>query len=194
MRIIAGSARGVPLSAPPGLSTRPTADRVKEGLFSAIMPYLPGARVLDMFAGSGQLALEALSRGAASAVACDRDPRACAVIRRNAEKCRLDDPGRLTVLRSSFDRLHLLLPSATWFDLVFIDPPYGTGLAVSALVYLRQRGLLTPGALVAVESDAKDAPAAQGYALQRTYRYGDIAVTLLRRDDSAVEPFPGRSG
>lgn len=184
----------MPLFAPPGLSTRPTTDRVKEGLFSAIMPYLSGARVLDMFAGSGQLALEALSRGAASAVACDRDPKACDVIRRNAQKCRLDDPVRLTILRSSFDRLHLLLPSGTGFDIVFIDPPYGTGLDVSALVYLRKHGLLAPGALAAVESNAKDTPSAPGYTLQRTYRYGDIAVTLLRLDDSVEEPISDQNG
>lgn len=180
MRIISGSARGVRLEAPHDLSTRPTGDRVKEGLFSALMPFVPGARVLDMFAGSGQLALEALSRGAAFAVTSDHDARACKVISQNAARCRLDGSDSLKVLRSAFDRVHLYLPADTRFDLVFIDPPYRTDLAAAALLYLQAQNLLSEGALVAVECGAGPLPDPKGYALHREYRYGGTAVRLYR--------------
>ncbi len=153
MRIISGSARGKKLGTFAGTSIRPTADRVREALFSILLSRLgslEGLQVLDLFAGTGALALEALSRGAADAVLIEPNARACALIRRNADRCGLSD--HLTLLRGSAPSLLSRLTDHKSFDLIFLDPPYGRGLLLPALIAICEQGLLAPEGLICVEA------------------------------------------
>lgn len=158
MRIIAGAARGTQLFAPKGQDTRPTQDRVKESLFNILRAEVEGATVLDLFAGSGALALEALSRGAAKAALVDRDREAMACIRRNVEKLRFED--RTELLFCDWTQaLPKLRQSGYRFDLVFLDPPYKMTEAGEICQRLYAEGLLKPDALTVVEHRAGAAPA-----------------------------------
>ena len=148
MRIITGSARGVRLETLPGDLTRPTSERAKEAIFSMLPLDLEGRRVLDLFAGSGQLGLEALSRGAAFAVFVDRAKEAAAVVSRNAVKTRLADRVSVTV---SDAQSFLSACREAPFHLVFLDPPYAAGLLPPVLKKLAVSGLLAPGAIVVAE-------------------------------------------
>ena len=171
MRIITGRARGARLKTPKGLLTRPTSDRVKESLFSILGGRVVGRRVLDLFAGTGSLGLEALSRGAASAVFVDRATEH--VLRENAEHTRLDEAAR--ILRGDvFSVLSRLAAESAVFDLVFCDPPYHKGLWERALTALDASPVLSEGALVIVESgeDEKDIPSLSRLSLVREERYG----------------------
>lgn len=191
MRIIAGEYRGRRLEAPKGQGTRPTTDRVRESLMSAIHSArggFEGARVLDAFAGSGALALEALSRGAATAVLCERDREAASVIERNLRAVGL---GRDEARLSRGDALKR--PPAPLaghpFDLVFLDPPYATAPAdVMAFVgRLDQVGDLAGDVIISYEHDGADdevvsALAAEGgWAIASHRRFGDTAIDLLER-------------
>jgi len=148
MRIITGTARGMKLKAPAGLSTRPTADRIKESLFNILGYRVEGRQVLDAFAGTGNLGLEALSRGAASAVFVDK--ATAALIKENAEHTHLAE--RAEILRGDvFAALNRLERSGRQFSLVFCDPPYRQGLWERLLTVLDQGELLTKDALVIVE-------------------------------------------
>ena len=120
MRVITGKARGIVLKTPDGMLTRPTADRVKEALFSIIQFDIPAANVLDLFAGTGQLGIEALSRGAKSAVFVDERDDACKLVRENLKRTKLDNQGK--VVRS--DYLAFLKTTKETFDIIFLDPPY----------------------------------------------------------------------
>ena len=171
MRIITGRARGARLKTPKGLLTRPTSDRVKESLFSILGGRVVGRRVLDLFAGTGSLGLEALSRGAASAVFVDRATEH--VLRENAEHTRLNETAR--ILRGDvFSALSRLAAESAVFDLVFCDPPYHKGLWERALTALDASPVLSEGALVIVESgeDEKDIPSLSRLSLVREERYG----------------------
>ena len=171
MRIITGRARGARLKTPKGLLTRPTSDRVKESLFSILGGRVVGRRVLDLFAGTGSLGLEALSRGAASAVFVDRATEN--VLRENAEHTRLDETAR--ILRGDvFSVLSRLAAEGAVFDLVFCDPPYHKGLWERALTALDAAPVLSEGALVIVESgeDEKELPSLTRLSLVREERYG----------------------
>ena len=171
MRIITGRARGARLKTPKGLLTRPTSDRVKESLFSILGGRVAGRRVLDLFAGTGSLGLEALSRGAASAVFVDRATEA--VLRENAEHTRLGETAR--ILRGDvFSALARLAAEGAVFDLVFCDPPYHKGLWERALTALDASPVLSEGALVIVESgeDEKEIPPLSRLSLVREERYG----------------------
>lgn len=150
MRIITGSARGVKLETLEGDATRPTTERVKEALFSMLQFDLEGREVLDLFAGSGQLGLEALSRGAAGAVFVDESRKAADVVLANAKKARLSDRCRVTAMDyKSYLRGRL----ARTFDIVFLDPPYASGFLADALRVLSKGELLSHGALIACECD-----------------------------------------
>jgi 16S rRNA (guanine966-N2)-methyltransferase len=181
MRVITGTARGRRLRELPGLETRPTADRVKEGLFSAIQFEIEGRRVLDLFAGTGQLGIEALSRGAVSAVFVDRRPDAAALIRENLKLTGLFDRGNVR----AGDSMEYLKCTREKFDLIFLDPPYEAGLLEPALAHIARYDLLTPGGIITAESPAdRRLPAlAAPYAISRTYRYGKIGLTIYRRSD-----------
>lgn len=176
MRIITGKAKGCRLETLSGLDTRPTVERVKEGMFSAISFEIEGRRVLDLFAGSGQMGLEALSRGAASCVFVDRSREAAQVVRRNLTATRLADTA--TVL--TMDAIAYLQQCRERFDLVFLDPPYDAGLYVPCLEALAS--IITSGGVVMCESDRQtELPDEIGaLSLERSYRYGRVAVRLYR--------------
>lgn len=175
-RIVAGEARGRRLAVPDG--ARPTGDRAREGLFSSLVSLvdLDGARVLDLYAGTGALGLEALSRGAASAVLVDHDGGAAGVLRRNVEAVGL--PGA-EVVHAPVDRWlagHAQVPS---FDVVFLDPPY----AQTALPWDALLPLLAEEAVVVVERSARDAPLVWPHGIEglRSRRYGEAMISIGAR-------------
>jgi 16S rRNA (guanine966-N2)-methyltransferase len=181
VRIIAGSARGRPLRAPAGKGTRPTSDRTREALFSAVealLGGLGGRRVLDLYAGSGAVGLEALSRGAAEVLLVERDAGAVGVIRRNIEAVGL--PGA-TVVGTAAERL-VAEAAPTAYDLVFADAPYADdpGPTLSALV---AHGWLAPGGVLVVERSTRDAPWRwpDGVTALRDKRYGEATLWYGRR-------------
>lgn len=182
MRIIAGSARRRVLETLPGDDvTRPTGERVKEGLFSAIQFELEGRRVLDLFCGSGQLALEALSRGAESAVMIDDNVGAVEVIKNNAKNTGLMKQCRISRMDYS-EYLKSASAKGEKFDLVFLDPPYAKDVKDEVLKKVSRAGILAPGAIVVCESDvdrfAED-EAVYGLSFRRKYRYGRVFITML---------------
>lgn len=192
-RVIAGRARGRRLEVPPGAGTRPTSDRAREALFSVLGPRVPGAAVADLFAGSGGLGIEALSRGAARAVFVERDPRAAAVVRANLERTGL--AGAAIVVRGDAGAF-CARPRGRPFDLVLVDPPYARPLAGvwSLLTVLRDAGGLTPDATVVVERDRRDVPLTRGppawLALDHPRSYGDTVLLVMRRPTDGTEPAP----
>ncbi len=176
MRIIAGKWRGRPLEAPPGLVTRPTADRVRETLFSMLASRLGSfedLRVADLFAGSGALGLEALSRGAASATFVENDPKAAAVLRRNAERL----GASVQVIASSA----LALPRSDPFDLIFADPPYAPGSGTSVVDTVIREGWLAPGGWMSVETSRNDSLDPGELTIEAVRDIGRARLTLLRR-------------
>jgi len=188
MRIVAGRFKGLKLTAPKGRDTRPTADKVKEALFSMLesVPFdLTGARVLDFFAGSGALSLEALSRGAASAVLADRDREALAAVKRNLEALPAGEV-ETSVIRAQWPRGFQLLPPDRPFDLFLLDPPYDqVRLPLVLLAEVNDRGLAAPGA-VAVWEQAPETLAAwtetdaAPWRVLKTRAWGGQAVAFLQ--------------
>lgn len=177
MRIIAGRCRGLKLTSLEGLATRPTADRVKEAVFSSIAAAVPGAQVLDLFAGSGALGLEALSRGADRAVFVDDSAPAMAVVRQNVQRARMEASSQL--VRSDW-RAFARAYTGEGFDLVFLDPPYKLWGTADLLDVVHTRGLLAPGGLAVAESDSACLPRAAGLRLEKHKTYGKTAITLWR--------------
>lgn len=190
MRIITGSARGTRLSTLAGDNTRPTAERVKEAVFSMLQS-VRSLRVLDLYAGSGQLALEALSRGATSAVLCDSSRAAVGVIRSNAEKTHLQEACDVRCMDALL-LLSRLSSEKKSFDLVFLDPPYAAGALPKVLTALSSGGLLEAGARIVCESAAEgdvfggDAELSQRFEVLRVARYGAAVVTLLSPKGGAL--------
>lgn len=181
MRIIGGLARGRTLVAPPGARTRPTQDYVRESLFNIIQRDVEGARVLDLFAGTGALSLEALSRGAKSAVLIDLDRAACAAIRRNIASVKPDGECRLiqSDYRAAMEKLRREGQS---FDLVFIDPPYKMENTGEMCAELYDKGLLAGSFLLAVEHRRGCAPMLDARFEAFDQRsYGDTQITFARR-------------
>lgn len=177
MRIIAGIWRGCPIEAPLGLTTRPTADRVRETLFSMLASRLGSfedLRVADLFAGSGALGLEALSRGAASAIFVESDTKAVATIRENA--ARLGAKDRVRVLGSSA----LALPRSDPFDLIFADPPYASGSGTAVVQAVEQAGWLAPGGWMSVETSRGDELDCGTFAIDATREIGRAKLWLVR--------------
>jgi 16S rRNA (guanine966-N2)-methyltransferase len=174
LRIVAGAWGGRRLQAPPGRATRPTGDRVREALFSILGPRVDGARVLDLFAGSGALGLEALSRGAAAATFVDTAPAAIAAVRANAEAL-----GAVADVQRGDARAYLRTASARHrqYDLVFLDPPYRMAGRLGSELSAALPAVLAPGALVVVESDRR-APLALDLPLEDERRYGDTLIRL----------------
>jgi 16S rRNA (guanine966-N2)-methyltransferase len=191
MRVIAGELGGRRLHAPHGERTRPTSDRVREALFMALGS-LEGFRVVDLYAGSGALAIEALSRGAAWADLVERDNRARQAIARNLEELGLGARAKVWPLRlpAGLARLAPVLASA---DVVFADPPYGGADARAVLAGLGEADVLRPGTRVVLEAHAKDAvPERQGtLARERERRYGETAVHVYRAGGESPPPEPG---
>ena len=176
MRVITGTARGRKLLEPRDMSVRPTTDMVKEAIFSIVQFDVPGRRVLDLFAGTGQLGIEALSRGAAECVFVDQSAASIALVKKNLEICKLTSP----VIRA--DALSYL-EGCGKFDLVLVDPPYRAGLYDKILQKVFAFDIINIGGIMIVESGADEPmpPAAAPYEKGRTYRYGKIALTAYRR-------------
>ena len=179
LRVIAGTARGRRFDAPEGRDTRPTLDRVRENLFNMLQGSVMDARVLDLFAGSGALSLEALSRGAAFAVLADRDREACRVERNNLEKLGFTDRAR--VMNSEWERtLRTLSGEGERFDLIFLDPPY-------AMTDLREvteklKPLMTPEARIVIEHRAgAEIAAADGLEIVKERSWGYCGVKIYEQ-------------
>ncbi len=183
MRVITGSARGKQLHTLDGLELRPTAARVKEGLFSAIQFDIEGRTVLDLFAGSGQLGIEALSRGASRAVFTDESAEAVKCITRNLASTGLADSA--TVKRQ--DYASYLMSCRESFDIIFVDPPYYRGFFENALNLAEQR--LKPNGTVICEfpSDVTLPEKIGGLSVARSYRYGKIRLFLYRKESVSDE-------
>ena len=185
MRIVGGRHRGRALGAPRGLAIRPTSDRAREALFNILehgklssdgRSLLPGATVLDAFAGTGAFALEALSRGAAHALLIERDPAALAAARDNVRK--LGEAGNVTIRQADATRPG---PAPAEAAIAFLDPPYRAGLAEPALGALAREGWLAPAAIAIVELDSRESfRAPEGFALIDERRYGRARLVFLR--------------
>ena len=183
MRIVAGKFRGASLDAPKGLTTRPTSDRVRQALFN-VLEHGParfdfdGARVLDLFAGTGALALEALSRGARYAVFIEEDAAARGAIRRNVETLSLT--GVTKIWRRDATKLGDA-GALQRFDLIFCDPPYGQGLGLRALVSAAEGGWLAPGAIAVLEERAgQELELPAPFELLDARAYGDTQILIGR--------------
>jgi 16S rRNA (guanine966-N2)-methyltransferase len=174
MRIVAGRFGGRRLVAPPGEATRPTSDRVREALFSVLGAEVQDARVLDLFAGSGALGLEALSRGAATAVFVDRAPRAVAAIRANLAALAVDGDVRRMEARTA---LRTASARGEAYDLVFLDPPYRHAPGLGRELSEALPAVLAPGARVVSESDRR-APLELDLPLTDERRYGDTVIRI----------------
>ena len=179
MRVITGKARGVQLKTPQGMQTRPTADRVKEALFSIIQFDLPGARVLDLFAGTGQLGIEALSRDAKEAVFVDEREDACALVRENLKRTRLEGQGR--VLRSDYQAY--LSRCRERFDIIFLDPPYAEVFLENALKRITEIDILQSNGIIVTERPlGKPCPGEYpGYTRSKDYKYGKTLLPIYRK-------------
>ena len=178
MRIIAGSRKGHTIFAPKGRSTRPTGDRVREAAFNLIGP-IDGASVLDLFAGSGAMGLEALSRGAARAVFVESDPDASRAIERNLDKLRLT--GATVVRRDARTALAAEAAAGRTYDLVLADPPYEDWPELERSLASYLGGVLAPDGLLVVETAARTKPALP-LALRTSRRYGSARLTLYERE------------
>lgn len=181
MRVISGTARGTKLKTPEGMQTRPTSDRVKEAVFSVIQFDVPGSRFLDLFGGSGQMAIEALSRGADSAVIVDGRREACKLIQDNLRLTRLQE--RAKVVQS--DYLAYLDGCRESFDLIFLDPPYAEVFLENALKKISEIDILSDRGIIICERPADKLTDLKIRGLQRgkDYRYGKTWVTLFHKAD-----------
>jgi 16S rRNA (guanine966-N2)-methyltransferase len=178
MRVIAGAHRGRTLHAPRGSATRPTSDRVREALFS-ILGEMGGLAVLDLFAGSGALGIEALSRGAVAATLVDRSAASIEAIRRNLQTLGIDAE---VVRADAVAWCEQAKRRARQYDLVFLDPPYRHGSLLGATLTAALDGVLTPGARVVAESDRRQ-PLGLGLHLLDERRYGDTLIQIHGTDE-----------
>lgn len=176
MRIITGSARGARLETLEGDQTRPTAEKVKEALFSMIQFDIDGRRVLDLFGGSGQLGLEALSRGAVSATFVDSNRAATEIIKKNAQKTKLFDKCR--VLTSDWESFLRGASGREKYDIVFIDPPYAAGIAHKAIEKLCDGDILADNAIVICETADRAPVEHERLSICKHSKYGKTYITL----------------
>lgn len=178
MRVISGTARGLRLTSPSGDATRPTLDNVKEAIFSMLFDKADGAKVLDLFAGSGALGIEALSRGAALCVFSDKSKEAVRVIDENLEKSRTKDKAR--VINADFlDTLSRLGSEGQRFDIIFLDPPYAKDFLGQALEKIASLSLLTDGAVVVAELDDGTDFDTQNFRICKDKKYGRVRINFL---------------
>jgi len=183
MRIISGSARGRKLKEPSSLSIRPTSDMVKESVFNIVQFDLEGRRVLDLFAGTGQLGIEALSRGAKSAVFVDSKPEALKLIRENLKLSGFSDSASVY----AGDAMKYLAGDSRRknerFDIVFIDPPYDAGLTGNALFKIIEFNKLNPNGIIICEksTESKTPDVTPPYFIQKEYKYGSVKIVRIDR-------------
>lgn len=180
MRVISGKARGVNLKTPTGIATRPTADRVKEAVFSILQFDLPNASVLDLFGGTGQLGIEALSRGARCAVFVDERDDACKLIKENLKRTKLESQG--TVVRS--DYAAFLKTTSQKFDIILLDPPYAEVFLENSLNLITQIDILQSGGIIVTERPLEKALLGDfpGYSRSKDYKYGKTLITLFHKN------------
>ena len=180
MRVISGTARGTVLKTPDGMKTRPTADRVKEALFSIIQFDLPGATVLDLFGGTGQLGIEAMSRGAQRAFFVDASDAACALIRENLKRTSFIDQSK--VMRADFR--NFLKNAVEKFDIIFLDPPYMEDFLEISLKMITEIDILQSGGIIVTERPIEKVLDLDfsGYSKSRDYRYGKAVLTVYRKN------------
>ena len=184
MRVIAGRFKGRRLEAPDWAGLRPTSDRLRETLFNVLAPRIADARVLDGYAGTGAVGIEALSRGAAHVTFVERDPRAVRLIEANLRRCNVSE--RYVIIRARFEEAATRLDAAA-FDLVFLDPPYGADTLAAALG--AGAALVSPGGTLIVEHATRDTPPATpaGLELTRDLRSGDSALAFYRVGKRAAD-------
>ena len=178
MRIIAGTLKGRRLDAPSWPGLRPTSDKLRETLFNVLAPHIDGVRMIDGYAGSGAVGIEALSRGAAHVTFIERDPRAVRLIEANLQRCQV--PNRYAIIRAGFEQASKRLPG-TPFDLVFLDPPYGADTLAAALD--ATAGLLAADGVLVIEHARRDGPPAQHreFELTRDLTSGDSALAFYEK-------------
>jgi 16S rRNA (guanine(966)-N(2))-methyltransferase RsmD len=185
MRVVAGSARGTVLKTPEGMLTHPTADRVKEAVFSILHFDVQEALVLDLFGGTGQLGIEALSRGAKRAVFVDHQQKACELIRENLRRTRFSE--RASVVRG--DYLEYLKRTREQFDIILLDPPYAENFLENALNCIAEIDILRDNGIIVTERPLEKALDIQlpGFSRSRDYKYGKTLITLYRRQSEGEE-------
>jgi 16S rRNA (guanine966-N2)-methyltransferase len=182
MRVIAGDAKGRKLKAATGRGLRPMTDQIREALFSSLGDRVVGAAVLDLYAGSGSIGIEALSRGAASALFVERDRHSGEVIRENLQTLGLSDRG--TVVIDDVERFVARRPNST-FGLVVVDPPFASGLPSSVLNLLAEQDFLDPDSLLILRlSSRTDERPGGDWQIERERRYGDSILLSLKRRGS----------
>ena len=181
MRVITGTARGRRLGELRGQETRPTTGKVKEGVFSALQFDIEGRHVLDLFAGTGQMGIEALSRGAKSCTFVDRRKDAAQLVRDNLAVCGLADKAQVVC----GDAMGYLSSLRTQYDLIFLDPPYADDILERAIAHIARFDILAPRGIIVAECPVeKTLPALSApYHIHREYRYGKIKVTVYHRED-----------
>ena len=179
MRVITGKARGVVLKTPEGMATRPTADRVKEALFNIIQFEIPAARVLDLFGGTGQLGIEALSRDAKFAVFVDEREDACRLIRENLKRTKMEQFAR--VIRS--DYMAYLRTCKDKFDIILLDPPYAEVFLENSLKMITEIDILQSGGIIVAERPVgKELPwDFPGFERSKDYKYGKTLITIYKK-------------
>ncbi len=179
MRVITGKARGVVLKTPEGLQTRPTSDRVKEALFSILQFDIPNCDVLDLFAGTGQLGIEALSRGAKSAVFVDMGDAPCKLVKENLRRTKLEAQAYVT----KSDYLSFLRSTKNQFDIIFLDPPYAEVFLENALKCISEIDILRDNGIIVTERPLGKELFCQleGFTRSKDYKYGKTLITLYRK-------------
>lgn len=181
MRVIAGIRKGLKLKAPDGDGTRPTTDRVKESVFNIIQTYLPAGRVLDLFAGSGALGIEALSRRCLHCTFVERDKKAFSLVRHNIGLARFEDVSKLVCM----DSISFLKSVKEPFDIIFLDPPYNKGFFSPVLEEICKLNLLSDGGIIVAETEKDgEEPLHDKYTAIRQAVYGKTVITVLKRGDS----------
>ena len=179
MRVIAGRKRGTKLFAPKDDRVRPTADRVKEAVFGALQNTIPGAKVLDLFCGSGALGIEAWSRGADEVILSDKSASSIELAKKNVSA--VGNPPEIKIIKKSYAECIKMFKNSREFDIVFIDPPYKAGLYNNILQDIADNDILCNGALIIVESDSPADIENSAFGLWKQKKYGGTIISFLRQ-------------
>ena len=183
MRIVSGTRRGKKLNTLAGENTRPTLERVKQAFFNAIQFEISDRIVLDLFAGSGQLGLEALSRGAKYCFFNDMSKQACDVIRKNIDLCDFSELSQLTC-KTYIECVKIIKSKGLKVSLIFLDPPYGKNLVNESLAELKKNDLLSNDAIIVCESSADEQICIDSFYLHKEYKYSEIKITILKMKEN----------
>ncbi len=184
MRVISGIRRGHKLKSPDGIHTRPTTDRVKESVFNLIQLHLPAGQVLDLFAGSGAMGIEAISRGTQRAVFVEKDRSAFRLLTENLQATRLTESATL----ENRDALQYLAGAVDAFDIIFLDPPYNQGLLRPVAEQIARRSLLTPKGIIVVETEVGGETFSHPFfALRKQAKYGKTMISVFEYANKAED-------